>query len=83
MSKLGFGGFIELMRSGGVWWDLRSSLYIHIYFFSLLQQFPFPNYRTDFAMDVISLMMPLLVMLGFMYSVMTIIKVCNELGFTI
>lgn len=34
-------------------------------------------------MDVISLMMPLLVMLGFMYSVMTIIKVCNELGFII
>ena len=30
-------------------------------------------------MDMISLMMPLLVMLGFMYSAMTIIKVCEEL----
>ncbi|KAJ7376779.1 hypothetical protein OS493_032513 [Desmophyllum pertusum] len=37
-------------------------------------QFPYPAYTTDFGMSTISLMMPLLVMLGFMYSAMTIIK---------
>ncbi|KAL9959228.1 hypothetical protein ACROYT_G036325 [Oculina patagonica] len=37
-------------------------------------QFPYPSYTTDYAMDIITLMMPLLVMLGLMYSAMTIIK---------
>ncbi|CAH3155544.1 unnamed protein product [Porites evermanni] len=36
--------------------------------------FPYPNYTTNFAMNMVSLFMPLLVMLGLMYSVMTIIK---------
>ncbi|CAH3188357.1 unnamed protein product, partial [Porites lobata] len=37
--------------------------------------FPYPNYTTDYAMNMVSLFMPLLVMLGLMYSAMTIIKV--------
>ena len=44
-------------------------------FFLLVQVFPYPNYTTNFAMKIVSLSMPLLVMLGLMYSVMTIIKV--------
>ena len=44
-------------------------------FFLLVQVFPYPNYTTDFAMSLVSLFMPLLVMLGLMYSAMTIIKV--------
>ncbi|CAH3187086.1 unnamed protein product [Porites evermanni] len=36
--------------------------------------FPYPNYTTNFAMNMVSLFMPLLVMLGLMYSAMTIIK---------
>ncbi|CAH3155546.1 unnamed protein product, partial [Porites evermanni] len=39
-----------------------------------MKVFPYPNYTTDFAMSLVSLFMPLLVMLGLMYSAMTIIK---------
>ena len=44
-------------------------------FVLLAQVFPYPNYTTNFGMNVVSLFMPLLVMLGLMYSAMTIIKV--------
>ena len=44
-------------------------------FFLLVQVFPYPNYTTNLAMNMVSLFMPLLVMLGLMYSAMTIIKV--------
>ncbi|KAM7436905.1 hypothetical protein ABFA07_013407 [Porites harrisoni] len=39
-----------------------------------MQVFPYPNYTTNLAMNMVSLFMPLLVMLGLMYSAMTIIK---------
>ena len=52
-----------------------SYMYAFCLLFLLFQQFPYPGYTTDFAMSTVALFMPLLVMLGLMYTAMTIIKV--------
>ncbi len=57
---------------------IRASYYqVHICFFNLFQQFPYPEYDIDLFLSSVGTFLPLLFVMAFLYSAGTIVKVIH------